>query len=102
MVPYLLKVAETSSSCAFGSVVGLKTLCTVCVYMCSQALVPTYSPPSYPKSDSMAQVEKDLGLKEEHSDFVQRQIRKFCLKCIPPTPSHTPAPLTHKLPACLP
>lgn len=32
------------------------------------------------KSDSMAQVEKDLGLKEEHSDFVQRQIRKFCLK----------------------
>lgn len=67
---------------------------TVCVYMCSQALVPTYSPPTYPKSDSMAQVEKDLGLKEEHSDFVQRQIRKFCLKCILPHPATPSAPLT--------
>ena len=75
---------------------------SVCVCMCLQALVPTYSPLSCPKSDSMAQVEKDLGLKEEHSDFVQRQIRKFCLKCIPHTLTHTlhPSPshtLTHTL-----
>lgn len=95
-LPPLRKAAGMSKSVNFLLVWGC--------HVCWQDLGPTLLHPSCPKSDAMVQVEKDLGLKEEHSDFVQRQIRKFCLKCIhtpskyiphPHTPSHQTHTLTH-------
>ena len=34
------------------------------------------------KSDAFPHLEKEHGYKEEHYDFIQQNIRKFCLKCI--------------------
>src|SRR5699024_8436704 len=33
------------------------------------------------KTDHMSVLEKDFDYKEEHFDFIQQAIRKFCLKC---------------------
>ena len=30
----------------------------------------------------LPQIEKDRGYKDEHHDYIQQQIRRFCLKCI--------------------
>ena len=34
------------------------------------------------QTDSMLALEKEDDYKNEHFDFIQQQIRKFCLKCI--------------------
>jgi hypothetical protein len=34
------------------------------------------------QTDSMLSLEKERDYKNEHFDFLQQQIRRFCLKCI--------------------
>lgn len=34
------------------------------------------------QSDAISMLEKELDFKDEHLDFIQQHIRKFCLKCI--------------------
>ena len=34
------------------------------------------------QSDAVSLLEKDNEYKDEHFDFIQQHIRKFCLKCI--------------------
>ena len=40
----------------------------------------------FPQSDSVSELEKVHGYRDEHLDFIQQAIRKFCLNCIQ-TPS---------------
>ena len=34
------------------------------------------------QSDAISMLEKEHDYREEHFDFIQRHIRKFCLNCI--------------------
>ena len=44
------------------------------------------------QSDAVVDLEKTHGYKDEHLDFIQQAVRKFCLNCILPT---TITPLHH-------
>ena len=33
------------------------------------------------KCDAMSQIEKDCAISEQHWDFIQQHVRRFCLKC---------------------
>ncbi|CAI8032899.1 Cytoplasmic dynein 1 light intermediate chain 2 [Geodia barretti] len=47
------------------------------------------------KSDSVSELEKVHGYRDEHLDFIQQAIRKFCLNCI-----QTPSSVTLSLSLC--
>ena len=56
----------------------------------------------FPQSDSVSELEKVHGYRDEHLDFIQQAIRKFCLNCIQ-TPSSVSLSLSlcHSLPHSL-
>ena len=59
---------------------------------CPSSISLPASPLPHTQSDAVVDLEKTHGYKDEHLDFIQQAVRKFCLNCILPT---TITPLHH-------
>ena len=74
-----LPLGESTLTCNLG--VPIIVVCCKVRFACVNHDRNTVS--LFLQSDSVSELEKTHGYRDDHLDFIQQSVRKFCLHCIP-------------------